>query len=186
MPWMSSRMEMPEEWWDKLRSSQELPSWFRRLVKWTESFHFTHMMTQTFRTRLSGWEAQARYLRFLAAHSSQWMLTECLWAVEQHPGGHGAHIHALWRTRYDALRDTLEPASRKITIPLYRLVKAASQRSMGFSRLWPIVDDSSLAAAYCLKYILKGLKALDSERMPGPTDPMEREKLWGLWTPPPT
>ena len=162
---------------------QALPLWFQKLTKWITTRGYTHMHTQTFRGNgLSGFEGQARYLRFLAGHTSRWMLREVLWAVEQHPGGHGAHIHALWKTPYDTL---LAYSSNTFKArPLYREVKNASARSMGFSRLWPIDDGNALAAAYCLKYILKGLKALQGKRMPGPADPMEREKLWGVWTPP--
>ncbi|GAH14427.1 unnamed protein product, partial [marine sediment metagenome] len=38
---------MPEKWWDALRKTRELPSWFHELVTWTESFKWTHMNTQT-------------------------------------------------------------------------------------------------------------------------------------------
>lgn len=178
MPWASARIEMPEEWWDAIRQKEHLPSWFRQLVKWATSLRTTHVHTQTFRAGISGWEAQSRYCRFLAEHSSRWMLKAVLWAVEQHPGGHGSHIHALWKTPFDTYAESCSATA------LYRLVKAAGNNSMGFSRLWPIVDGHAQAAAYCLKYILKGLKALEAKRMPAPSDPMEREKLWGLWTPP--
>lgn len=170
---------MPEKWWDKLRETQVLPSWFHALTKWATSLRATHMHTQTFRSKLSGWEAQRRYLAFLAEHSSPLMIRAVLYAVEQHPGGHGAHIHALWRTPFDTLP---ECSSGPL---LYRFVKERGNISMGFSRLWPIDGQSAHAAAYCLKYIVKGLKALESRIPPGPMDPMEREKLWGLWTPPP-
>ena len=179
MSWTSSRIEMPEDWWDALRLKNDLPQWFRELTRWIASKGYTHMHTQTFRSTLTAFEARARYLRFLAERSLPWMVTDVLFAVELHPGGHGAHIHALWKTRFDILQASSNGPQ------LYRFVKEQGNISMGFSRLWPIADQSAQPGAYCLKYILKGLKALESDVMPGPSDPQEQEKIWGIWNPPP-
>lgn len=181
MSWTSSRIEMPTEWWDVLRDKDQLPSWFQALVRWIESLRWTHMMTQTFKTTLSGWEAAKRYCRFLAEHSWSWMLKAVLWSVEPHPKGHGSHIHALWNSRYDAL-----PTYSQKVLPLYRLVKDQSVRDcLGYSRLYPLDSQKHRAAAYCLKYIVKGLKGLKG-RKPMPWEPRELEPLWGMWTPQPS
>lgn len=178
MVWTSNRMVMPQEWWDALREKSKLPSWFRELVTWTESFGWTHMNTQTFQKPLSTWEARARYFRFLAEHSSRWMLTRVLYALESNPSGRGSHIHALWISHYDT------SVTSSSIVPLWKIVKEQSVKDcLGFSRTWPLDWRKSGAAAYCLKYILKGLKALSRARIPLPHEPQEREPLWGMWTP---
>lgn len=188
MSWTSSRIEMPEEWWDALRKKERLPSWFRELTQFVSQQAWTHMLTLTFRNPVRDpFQAAKLYCRFRAALSSTALLTADCWAVEQHPGGHGSHIHALWKTQYDALRAcSLRASSPQANSaqpePLYRLVKTASERWLGFSRLWPIDGEKSPAAAYALKYIVKGLKKLDGTRTPMPWEPQEREPLWGMWT----
>jgi len=174
---------MPDEWWDRLREKDRNPKWFRALVEWAASFPWTHMHTQTFRRKLSSWEAAKRYSRFLAEHQSRWMLTAVLWAVEPHPKGHGSHIHALWSASYDACATYTSGTPT----PLFRLVKTASVADcLGFSRLWPLDGGSVQVAAYCLKYVIKGLMGLERQTPPLPWEPTPGEPLWGLETFPAT
>lgn len=172
---------MPEDWWDALRDKERWPTWFAEMVRWVTSFGFTHMNTLTFGASLTAWEAQRRYCRFLAEHGSSWMLEAVLYAAEPHPKGHGYHIHALWKTPWDSSRGTWGNSPH----PLYRIVKRQSEADcLGWSRTWPLSEsEPQMAVAYCLKYILKGLKGLTSRRIPMPWDPTEQEPLWGIWTP---
>jgi len=179
MPWQGSAVSLPEEWWDRLRDKERIPKWWNTLVEWGSSFPWTHMHTQTFRQKLSGWESAKRYSRFLAEHRSSWMLSAALWAVEPHPKGHGSHIHSLWSASYDACATY---TSEEVT-PLYRLVKQQSvQDSLGFSRLWPIDDQKRQVAAYCLKYVVKGLTGLERRTPPLPWEETLGEPLWNLET----
>jgi len=182
MSWRSAPIELPEEWWDRLRDKERIPSWFTALTRFVSSVQWTHMHTQTFRLAIRDpFNAARSYKSYLAEHSSTFQLTDVFWAVEQHPGGHGCHIHALWRTSYDALREFLsarDASIRTATEPLYKLVKRSGERSLGFARLWPIEEGSCQVVAYCLKYVVKSLTKLESGPIPMPWEPQQREQMY--------
>lgn len=187
MPWESNRIRLPKKWWEAARDKDRLPRWFRDLMRFGRSRGYTHMHTQTYlNTILDPFQIQKRYCRFLAAQHSRFHLTEALWAVEPHPGGHGLHMHALWKSSYDGLRTRLlelQPNAEKEIPPLYQVVKSISPRYGGYSRLWPIDDPNAQVVAYCLKYVLKDLKTMDSQTLPAEWEPMQKEACWGVWTP---
>ena len=195
MPWTSSKNVMPETWWDAIREKDRLPSWLQDLVTWIDTRGpWSHMDTLTFRrAHVSPYAAGKAYCRYLAEHASSWMLTDVLWAVEQHPGGHGSHIHALWKTPYDRVVSSWKASSRpfessrvqalvaKPPPKLYKLAQAASARYVGFSRLWPIEEQKRAVISYTLKYVLKGLKGLNNPP-PMPWEPTPKEPVWGMET----
>lgn len=192
--WRSGTIKLPEKWWDALRERERLPDWFDRLVDYLAGFGWTHMDTQTFRESVSPWNARKAYCRYLAAHSSMYQLRATLWAVEPHPRGHGAHVHALWKSDYERslkrLKHSREHLKRSNTstpgpgglMPLYRLHNRESTKYMGFSRLWPIrTDGRRTTTAYIMKYILKGLRGLNAPP-PLPWEPAPQEPMWGVLT----
>jgi len=188
---------MPEAWWAVVSEADRLPSWFQDLVTWIESRGpWTNMDTLTFRrAHVSPYAAGKAYCRYLAEHASSWMLTDVCWAVEQHPGGHGSHIHALWKTPYDARLaryvtsvspSRLSSRSNRDRVPgstlppkLFRLAQTASNRYVGYSRLWPIEEQRRAVISYILKYVVKGLKGLERPP-PMPWEPAAKEPVWGM------
>lgn len=185
MSWHSARIALPEQWWDRLREKDRLPDWWLALKRWVCSETWTHVHHQTHRRAIRDPFASAElYSRYLAAHASRYLLTGVLWAVEPHPGGHGSHIHALWKTRYDALREYSSAVNRTAAppLPLYRLVLSSSNHWLGYSRLWPIDGTSCQVVAYTLKYIVKGIRNLERKTFPMPWEPQEREPMWGWLT----
>lgn len=184
MSWRTSRITLPEKWWDRLRAKERIPKWWAALTTWMQSHQWTHIHHQTHRRRIADPFLSAKlYSRYLAAHALRFRLTAACWAVEPHPGGHGCHIHALWRTSFDTCAAYSRQVSRLAGAePLYRLVMRTSDAWLGYSRLWPIDGENAQVVAYTLKYVVKGLKNLDKERPPFPWEPQRREALWGIWT----
>lgn len=187
MPCETQLIPIPETWMDAARKAVAQGHWLSELTRFVHSREYTHFMTQTLRTKVvDPFEAWRRHSRFLADLPLSLGVTEVLLAVEPHPGGHGSHIHALLKTDYESRVERLKqlsPSSAAIVPPFYRRLKERSWRSIGRLRVSKLVGDSyQTALNYCLKYVLKGLRRLESATPPKPWEPMEREPLWGIWT----
>lgn len=188
MSWTSGRILLPEEWWNEVEKNEEHRRWWLGLTRWLQCKRWTHVHTQTFaKKRNDQIRAGQVYCSFLVEHHSTLHLTDALWAVEQHPGGHGCHIHSLWNSSYAtslARLERLSPGAAERIAPLYRLTKRLSEKSLGFSRLWPIEEESChTALKYALKYILKAYNPKQRDSLPPqPWEPVEKEATWGYWT----